>query len=261
MTPLAARVAKELLLPEKKRAIQDADGAVSVGLLSRDTHCFDIGSATDVMVNTLSEVAWADVEPLIGELFLPSPVTWLEPVGYSPIPMAYVLRKEDEFFAVYYFHADENGITAMALGKFRAKEDGASEIIPAEGLSLVWSDDLLNGHSLASVVSRCAIILSLINAEVAGTLSHAAHRGLARKLRKHNLPAGHIDKWSEVVLRLDATATVSSEGDRANATRRCLHFVRSHIRRLSPTATTIVKAHWKGDAELGVKGTRYKVVG
>lgn len=129
MTPLAAKVANELTLPKAQRRFDDQAGVLS--LLDKDMHCFEVSalskSVNDVLDGPLaaedSDGAWAvwnDVGTMLPQMFLPSPVTWLEQVVNGK-RIACVLREKEGTFHLITVHDGPRGGCALDMCKFRAK--------------------------------------------------------------------------------------------------------------------------------------------
>jgi hypothetical protein len=89
---------------------------------------------------------------------------------------------------------------------------------------------------------------------------HMPHRGLQRDLIKAGKVNGKypLHAWTEILLRVRPPEV--SEGDHeAHLTgARALHFVRKHIR-IRLGKLEYVSAHWRGDASIGIKRSRYRV--
>ena len=76
MTPLAQKIARELTLPVKQRVF---DNERVLSLFNQDMHCFDITAIAKPISDAMDEGnVWPDVSSILPNMFLPSPVTWLE---------------------------------------------------------------------------------------------------------------------------------------------------------------------------------------
>ena len=116
-------------------------------------------------------------------------------------------------------------------------------------------------HTLAMI----AVILSLINTpKTIGRRQHMPHRGLQKNLLRSRSPIGKfpLHAWTEILLHVTAPKDLSDEGSvEAHLTgAKALHFCRAHLR-VRFGRVEVVKGHWRGDASLGIKRSRYKVAG
>lgn len=106
-------------------------------------------------------------------------------------------------------------------------------------------------------------LLAFINTpKIIGRRQHMPHRGLEKRLTAALKPVGKfpLHAWTEILLQIASPKDVSAEPSiEAHLTgERALHFCRANIRvRLGQLE--IVRAHWRGDASLGIKQSRYKV--
>jgi hypothetical protein len=107
-----------------------------------------------------------------------------------------------------------------------------------------------------------AFLLFINTPRVVGRRQHTPHRGLQKRLLKERGPIGRfpLNGWTEILLHV--TPPHDAFGDdcaEAHLTgQRALHFCRAHLRvRLG--RLEFVRSHWRGDASLGVKQSRYRV--
>lgn len=99
-------------------------------------------------------------------------------------------------------------------------------------------------------------MLFLINRPRTRTVARTWGRNQRRLVRGHG--GAYYNGYTEVVIQ-DRTVI---EGDRhPSGIHKCLHYVRSHLRRYRNGQTVQVPEHWRGDAKLGVKDHRYRVKG
>lgn len=105
--------------------------------------------------------------------------------------------------------------------------------------------------------------LAFINSpKIIGRRQHMPHKGLERELLKNQKVIGSfpLHAWTEIAL--DVTPPKEAAGQHefeAHLTgRRALHFVRSHLR-IREGRLQFVKSHWRGDAALGIRQSRYTV--
>lgn len=97
MTPIAMKIANQLTLPLKQRTFENER---VLSLFSQEMHCFDITAIAGPIGDVMDEGnVWPDVASMLPDLFLPSPITWLEmktPNGRS----AYVIEKDGDWFSL-----------------------------------------------------------------------------------------------------------------------------------------------------------------
>jgi hypothetical protein len=99
MTPLAAKIARQLTLPVKKRTFDNQD---VLALFGQDMHCFDISAIAGPINDAMqADNVWPDVGTMLPNMFLPSPVTWLE-FRLDLSRVAYVISSKSDGW----FHAD-----------------------------------------------------------------------------------------------------------------------------------------------------------
>lgn len=106
--------------------------------------------------------------------------------------------------------------------------------------------------------------LAIINTpRLIGRQTHQPHRGLEKALLAQRKVIGSfpLHAWTEIKLEInapkDATGDPAMEGHLTGE--KCLHFCRAHLR-IRIGQLEIVRAHWRGDAALGIKQSRYGVV-
>lgn len=117
-------------------------------------------------------------------------------------------------------------------------------------------------HGVLQMANRfiglAVLTLDLINTPgLVGLKQRDINRGLARKLAA----VGRYPSmaWSEVVLKHETRFAAPGERLTGTTHHKCLHFVRSHLRHYRDGKVTVIPAHWRGDAAIGIKRTRYSV--
>lgn len=270
MTPLAMAITKQLMLPPKDRSRIDYGG---LSKRMDDVHCFEITDIADAAYE-LGREAFARGKLANEQTFLPAPKTWMEhrlfdgnrvgflaeDTGKGEIICWTAILTNTGIFSSY---PDPFTVNLKWHGKL---EDGN---IPVR---YSWSFD---ARKLAETVQidpqRVAITTSLtivgalafINSpRIIGRRQHMPHRGLQRDLLRQQKLIGKfpLHAWTEIVL--DVTPPKEAEGQHeyeAHLTgRRALHFVRAHLR-IREGKLIFVKSHWRGDASIGIKQSRYKL--
>lgn len=105
--------------------------------------------------------------------------------------------------------------------------------------------------------------LAFINSpRIIGRRQHMPHRGLERELLRQQKVIGKfpLHAWTEIVLEVTPPKEADGQHEyEAHLTgKRALHFVRAHLR-IRDGKLSFVKAHWRGDAALGIKQSRYRL--
>lgn len=272
MTPVALRITKELTLAIKDRTTLD------YGHLTKrmdDVHCFEISDISDAAYE-LGREAFARGELANEQTFLPAPKTWIEHrlVDGNRVGMLLEQDKDGEIICwaavmtsngVWSSYPDPFSVNLKWSGKL---EDGNWPVRfsrSAEGRKL--QEQLKIDPQRVAITGGLTIVgaLAFINSpRIIGRRQHMPHRGLERELLKRQKVIGRfpLHAWTEIVL--DVTPPKEAEGQHeyeAHLTgRRALHFVRAHLR-IRDGKLQFVKAHWRGDAALGIKQSRYTVKG
>lgn len=131
-------------------------------------------------------------------------------------------------------------------------------------------------QALGRMVPMIYGALALINTpRLIGRRQHMPHAGLQRRLAAERGMVGKfpLRGWTEIVLEVTPPIIADEQMHEARLTGgRCLHFCREHLRIVGGVVVTIngrreviggketkVKAHWRGDAALGIKRTRYRL--
>lgn len=124
-----------------------------------------------------------------------------------------------------------------------------------------WRSGIWNTTYDAFLLYACLAMINTPN--VVGRRVNRAHVGLQKRLAAQPGAAhvGALRPWTEIIL--DVTEPPDSAGAGAGAAqrmsgRKALHFCRSHLR-IQNGRLTKVRAHWRGDAALGIVQSRYKV--
>lgn len=129
MTPLAAKVARDLTVPTKDRRFDDRANVLD--LFEKDMHCFEVSaiarSVNDVLDGPIGEQdvdlawnVWRDVESMLPRTFLPSPVTWLEST-FNGSRIGCVLHKDGDYFSLETVFDSASGPFSIHMCDFRAR--------------------------------------------------------------------------------------------------------------------------------------------
>lgn len=272
MTPLAMRIVKEMTLPVKKRVGVDPCG---IKQKMADVHCFDISSVKKI-ARELGVQTFQGGNLSEAQMFLPAPKTWIEWDAFEGARCGFLLEqiKNGEVHVWQaYTHNERSYLThpdpfLLDLRWYRnnPRDVGWYGYIRTDRGELFDSLSNIPGEDLVASVSITLIgALALINSpKVIGRNSHTPHRGLQKDLLRQQKLIGNypLHAWTEIIL--DVTPPKEAEGQHdyeAYLTgRRALHFVRAHLR-IRDGKLCFVKAHWRGDAALGIKQSRYVVKG
>lgn len=277
MTPLAHRIVKELTLPKAKRTFVDLGG-----LLPRmsDIHCFETSECRDLALDMLYDrkgkkidakafSTIAGIAPITS--FLPADHTWIEwrRNGKERRDGALLYMDRDR---IAFLAARQKGGIFFSVPQaipLPTVVDGLSGMtVPLPNLDqYAWPDrsDITEAaHELTAVGMMLHMFLSFINTpKVFGRRQHMPHRGLEVKLIAAQPTIGKfpLRAWTEIKLEIAVPKDLSEEADhKAHLTgRKALHFCRAHLRNWNG-GVVWVKPHWRGDASLGIKRSRYNVM-
>lgn len=268
MTPLAHKLAKQLVIPPKDRQWFWRANGDSLRRMMTDVHCFEASAVLNMVgelqtqVRKLSEGA---ADKFFGQrCFLPAPKTWLEfYVQEVRQRMALLLTDTDDGWARVDVFMDGEETAAGHLGKI-SLVDGTYNCI---GEQIAVPNEFLvalpDGRAWWKFLGLCHYLLVIINTpRIIGRRQHMPHRGLERKLTK-KMGRGKfpLHAWTEIKLEV-AKPTEIDDGEphEAHLTgRRALHFCRAHLR-IRNGKMEYVTSHWRGDPAIGIKQSRYKLV-
>lgn len=265
MTPLAHAITKELLLPPNKRRIDD-----QCSLLQHmgGIHCFEVSEVWPLVTEMIASGKLDTTEDetrfqeMAGETsFLSAPKTWLE-WRWNDMRHA-VLLSENGARAEMRQAAGRGGravtlahVVQIGLG---ARGGDALEMVAPKDMG---EEDISEWSAL---VAKLHVALALINTpRVIGRRQHMPHRGLERSLLASRKTVGEftLQPWTEIKLEVERPSEdVGGDpmGEAHLTGQKALHFCRSHLRvRLGQVE--IVRAHWRGDAALGIRQSTYTVV-
>jgi hypothetical protein len=252
MTPLAQRVARDMLLPRKDRSFSgEAEEWVVKNIA--DAHFFDVAGVLP-LAHELVRSCGGEAAALSDLAFLPAPVTWFEFRAADGGRAAFMIAQIAAGKAIVVVVTAEMAARPVGFIYTDIAADGAG-LMPA-GVMSGWPPDVAE-RMLMTVYG----LLNLINRP--GSLErreHAAHRGLARDMsRKALVGKFPLRGWTEITLCVGPGGNMREPKAAGGTGDKCLHFVRAHRRRCWGVWVQI-PAHWKGDPALGIKQTRYSVV-
>lgn len=283
MTPLAHLITKQLTLPVRER-IEDAADSNVAGTDFRlyaqmaDVHCFDLTEVRDMMCDLAYKLA--DSSQGIGPLgFLPAPKTWIEWDESSRCGRSGFLL-EESIDGAYYRSAfaqnpstwDSETFADLGVDRSSYRSWGWDEKTPLHSAGVAacgraagcfYPGDDVGEERMPGDTAQIYAALALINSpRMIGRRQHAPHRGLEKKLlgRRAVIGCFPLHAWTEIKLEVMPPVDGSSEGVHEDhlTGQRALHFCRSHLR-IRLGRLEVVRAHWRGDAVLGIKQSRYMV--
>lgn len=258
MTPLAHAIVKDSLLPPRKR--QFKDHCALIGRMT-DIHCFEVskivGLSIDVALKMVRDFKAGDFmdEDLA---FLPADNTWIEwAEGGNRIG---VLMTNSGAGADCRWSMSGNRFGSLpSVGRISFDVSGLDD---ETGLDVAFRGG--DGFEPAAFTFRLYALLALINTpRIIGRQQHMPHAGLERRLRARSGVIGSfpLRAWTEIALSVSRPPEDLSDDDSREAHltgQRALHFCRAHLRvRLG--RVEFVRPHWRGDASLGIKRSRYEV--
>jgi hypothetical protein len=249
MTPLAHEIAKAAFGVAGARLNGPAGGEVLVAM--RNAIFVEVTEAGDAAAGMLHETQ-GDLTALAGRGYLPAPITWLEwRDGESRNALLLI---EDERQS-----GPARDICAYLVNGWDRECHAIGGVFFFDnGWRL--DDDFPHGTALAGRLM--AMALGYLNVLNTPTLVRERivqpHAGLARTLAQRGFMGGKfpLQGYTEITLR--PGAVIAGKGRGGTSADRCLHFVRRHERRIHGV-WTMIDPHWRGDASLGMRLTRYKL--
>jgi hypothetical protein len=270
MTPLAASIAKQLLLPPAERTFKDD---ANVFPLMGDIHCFEVSEITELATGLLAPLRCWDGKsnkPIssFNEMakrvsFCPAERTWIEfKVGNSGDRTAYfILSEPKSTHASLVIIQLRNGeiasfssILEIGMGAF----GGFPMMVKAHRPE----DRFLEKENyVMDMILYVQAFLALINTpKIIGRVQHTANAGLAKKFRRSGAHFP-LNAWHEIKLNVSKPTEIDDGvPHEAHLTgTRALHFCRAHLR-IRNGAVEFVTHHWRGNPTLGKKNTKYRMV-
>lgn len=258
MTPLARRIVRDLTVKQENRIFTDR-----IGLSQKmdDVHCFDVSEVYPLIRQMALDGSVASLPA--DTSFLPAPKTFIEwEVRSNGVRMGALLieqvggRWADLYAAAWRGLRIQTSPAVCTIG-LSARGGDHKKILVTTPLS-EDAAELLGVHA-----RLLQIALALINTpRIIGRQQHMPDWALERRLLKARRTIGHfpLHAWTEIKLKVHAPANLSDdEPVEAHLTgQRALHFCRAHLR-IKMGRVEFVKAHWRGDASLGTKRSRYVV--
>lgn len=269
MTPLAQFLVRQ--------AIKEIgpEGLKNFGEASLITcRCFEVTQVGDLIADLMESPRF---DPAVERVtsFLPAPVTWIErKLDWGR--HGCLLHSVNLVPGVSKLFEDIGGVEGIAMTQW-ALQDGEVSVWPP--LALLFCDDgplitpvtkdpFWNDASDEDVENHAAFgrsvlaALAIINTpRVIGRHEHRPHAGLQKDLNRLSLGAANrpvMSNWTEI--RLHVTPPTESGEHTAPLTgQRARHYCRSFLR-IRLGKLELVKPHWRGNADMGIRWGRYTVM-
>lgn len=263
MTPLATRIARELAKPVYSRRIEGC-GANSLVQHFNGIHCFEVSE----VIKTARDLHFKQLEdPLPKErLFYPAPKTWIEWRDTWTINAFLLFQPEPPRAPVILHASSDLGCKDFYVVKTSTNALGhwphRTHTYESADAELRWN---ARWQWMIEISSRepIAALLALINTpQIVGRRQHMPSRAQEYEVMKRRGSGVQfpLRAWTEIRLEItpprDAMLDEPHEAHLTGAKAR--HFVRQHLR-IQHGKLVTVKAHWRGDAALGIKQSRYTV--
>ena len=250
MTPLAQRIVKELTLPVKRRTFND-QADLSVRMV--DVHCFECSDIVELASDAGEAALRGDFDGRT--TFLPAPNTWIEWLEDGDRVGVLLTEKrgpDGPMVAGYTVAISGNNI-------FGATRAG---VLPLGTPACMGTSEISESRKLEAMLYG---FLACINTpRIIGRRQHMPHRGLERRLTQALGVQGSfpLNAWTEIKLQVAPPKDMSGDGStEAHLTgQRALHFCRAHLR-IRLGRLEVVRSHWRGDASLGLRQSRYRLTG
>jgi hypothetical protein len=187
-----------------------------------------------------------------GLLFMPAPIVWLEFVApLSGVRVGLLLNEADEEIGVNIISPN----IPEQHAAFMDRRDGDLFLIrPQAKLHGIQNEKIAcEGATIA------ALALMVINAP-RGVLRQLLplHKGLLREVRRAGF--GPMRPSHKIVLDINAGDIGGASGS-GPSSEKAFHYCRSHIRRITPDRSIVVRGHWKGNPALGIARGDYVLRG
>ncbi|GFE94892.1 hypothetical protein [Acetobacter persici] len=261
MTPLAKDITKDSIRRNNGKYI----GVYNKEIV--DAQMFDVSKIHEFACANSPNIINKNGSFLFNDLFfLPSNPTWIEWIDDTGERLGIFLKKLDSTDHMV-FEFFKNGPSRSILGVFEnvfeesdVNKMGFRETKHSSGL--LSPEDTTNFYT--EVFRIITIHLAFINTpRIIGRKIHLPHASFQRKLAKAKGTIGKypIQAWTELILEVTPPKDESDAPacETVLTGEKALHFVRSHLRIVGGKLVR-VSAHWRGNAALGIKRTRYSVV-
>ena len=219
--------------------------------------CFEISEIIPAIRETCDDLAqhptWIDGMAHYdhgGLLFMPAPVLWLEYIAPGG-RIGLLLNEVDEEIGV---DVIATGMTQEHSAYIKRRDGDMFFSRPHPALC-----GLQDEKAATAAAALASVALMLINAP-RGVLKQQLplHKGLAREAKRYGV--GPIRHPHKIVLDVNA-GDIGGISGTGPSSEKAFHYCRSHIRRIAPDRSIVVRGHWKGNPALGIARGDYVVRG
>lgn len=264
MTPLAQRLAKELISSKNPHWVSNKE-ALRKSLY--DIHCFECTAIIPLLEELGIQAAklGKGIEKTMGRFgFLPAPKTWVEFKrlnGERMSLLAEEYHKDKEITQVTLFWDDfAQPLGTVHLPTCTYDVPDVQMIVPQTLIDDFKRNGIDPSYAPSGMLSMLQGFLTLINTpKIIGRRQNMPHVGLERNLvKKFGAGKFPLHAWTEIKLEVTKPIEIDDgEPHEAHLTgRRALHFCRAHLR-IQSGKLVYVSSHWRGDAAIGIKQSRY----
>jgi hypothetical protein len=237
-----------------------------------DIHCFEVTEAIG-MITYVSRKMRESEHVDSKYSFLPAKRTWLEyrqTKGWTktggeiddPGRIGFLLVEDHDKMGCECFIARWQKSTDLSWSGGKAVFGLRDEVSKP---ALAWNfyeDGSFEAFPFPEVIKYMILAsLAVINTpKIVGRRTFSPNKALQKALINKRPIIGHFPLHGYTEIKLDIGVPKDASNSKSNEVRltgeKCLHFCRSHIRvRLG--RLEIVSGHWRGDASLGIKQSRY----
>lgn len=275
MTPLAASLAKQRLLPLADRSFLDGAHLFDLlDIMQWDFHCFDVSEVWGLSNDMLDRML--DHERLAPGSFRSSFAKMGDKFSFLPAEYIWIETKIDGDGSRigYLIGAKEKSDLATVFMVLYEKEEGLrSFILPFQIGMGAFGGNITDVQSSSEIIYtdpfvrksawNIQILLAMINTpKIIGRRQHMPNASLEKKmLRGRGGVKFPLHAWTEIKLNIAKPVEIDDglphEAHLSGS--RALHFCRAHIR-VKNGRIEFVTHHWRGNAAMGVRNTRYRVV-
>lgn len=251
MTPLATRLAKQLLLKPSDRGEfwQKESNASKLLAILEAAQFFEVTQ----ILPLLPEIKQVSQDWFESRCFMPAKNTWIEWFHPGGRIALFVTPHQNGKFAVHAFWEECAGNVGFITEQGDYEITGDPVIVPPD-----WAENYGNNLIVGLLASVHMFVVVINSPKIIDRKEHAPHKGMQRRLKA----AGHPIEargWSELVLELTAPERGGESGAETGlGGKKCLHFCRSFLR-IRNGQLERVRDHWRGDAALGIKRKTYTV--
>lgn len=266
MTPLAFRLAKQLVEPVRKRVDPWKSNPKQLSTLLEDIHCFECTAAFPMVTelcSTLKHQPEDTSDAYYAQLsFLPAPRTWIEWTMYGCRMAIHLCEmQKGKASAILVFEEGAGPLGFISLESGDVEFPGGTFGIPTrlkEPL-MHFAGGSSNGLALQLLALAHNFLVIINTPRIIGREQFMPHRDLERRfIRTFGAGKFPLHAWTEIKLSINKPPEIDDgEPHEAHLTgRRALHFCRAHLR-LRCGQLEFVTSHWRGDPAIGIKRSRY----